>query len=238
MHFLSVVHPNPGWWWAPLFFLLPVSPPQRAPLLPCCCRCCCCGGHIMHAMLHEMLVLPLFLPASAASYHQRVSFPPSLGFLAMVDSLAELLHCCRGGGSEALTAALTAALSEGARGQRHRRLFFLVELRIAEVHRWGEGQVTVMPVCRHRDIELPQNLGRTCHRRIAAVPSLHLLASFSPPCLFSSQCSFKMADLEQKAINTIRVLSADMVSKANSGHPGEIIWKHGRSSSPCTSLRA
>lgn len=33
--------------------------------------------------------------------------------------------------------------------------------------------------------------------------------------------SFRMAtDIETRAINTVRVLSADIVEKANSGHPG------------------
>lgn len=45
------------------------------------------------------------------------------------------------------------------------------------------------------------------------------LSNKLPDCIIEM---LKMADaFTQKCINTIRVLSADMVEKANSGHPGQ-----------------
>ena len=35
-----------------------------------------------------------------------------------------------------------------------------------------------------------------------------------------------MTELSTKAINTVRILAADMVQKANSGHPG-YVWAGG-----------
>ena len=34
------------------------------------------------------------------------------------------------------------------------------------------------------------------------------------------------SNFEMRAVNTIRVLAADMVEKANSGHPGWFLVKH------------